>query len=168
MLLTLIIVGGLPRVIKVARNRKFDIAVTICYAVVVLVITLGTRLYDPENKIALNPFHEYAMIIRIFQTGFESGGIGRGLRRLWIYRHVIETIILNVLLFVPLGYLLPQCQNQMDSKWKIILVGFLCSLGIECTQLVTRLGWFDASDLLHNSLGALIGWKYYQRILKEK
>ncbi|MBQ6480911.1 MAG: VanZ family protein [Anaerolineaceae bacterium] len=151
-----------------ARNRKFDIAVTICYAVVVLVITLGTRLYDPENKIALNPFHEYAMIIRIFQTGFESGGIGRGLRRLWIYRHVIETIILNVLLFVPLGYLLPQCQNQMDSKWKIILVGFLCSLGIECTQLVTRLGWFDASDLLHNSLGALIGWKYYQRILKEK
>lgn len=158
--------GGLPYVLKVVDNKRFDVAVMIGYLFAVLVITIGIRSYDPENHVAFNPFHEYGMIIRIFRMGFDKGGTLRGLRRLWLYRHVLVTILLNVLLFVPLGYMLPRCVEKIDTWVKAVIIGFLFSLAIESTQLVMKLGWFDASDLLHNTIGAGIGYWIYHRWLK--
>lgn len=143
------------------------IAIAISYILAVLVITIGVRSYDPESQVSLNPFHEYGVIIRIFREGLESGGVSRGLRRLWIYRHAVTTVILNILLFVPLGYLSPLSFAKINRCWKVLLLGFLFSLLIETVQLITRLGWFDASDLLHNTLGAVIGYGIYHRWLRE-
>ena len=39
-----------------------------------------------------------------------------------------------------------------------MLCGFVLSLSIELTQLVTHLGMFDLDDLMNNSLGAFLGW----------
>jgi glycopeptide antibiotics resistance protein len=75
---------------------------------------------------------------------------------------------LNVLLFMPLGYLIPLSFSKVDRWWQVLLIGFLFSLLIETVQLITRLGWFDASDLLHNTLGALIGYWIYCKWLREK
>ena len=47
----------------------------------------------------------------------------------------------------------------------MLLQGFLFSLLIGTVQLITRLGWFDASDLLHNTFGALIDYWIYCRWL---
>ena len=38
-----------------------------------------------------------------------------------------------------------------------MLCGFVLSLLIELTQLVTHLGMFDLDDLMNNSLGAFLG-----------
>ena len=74
---------------------------------------------------------------------------------------------LNVLLFVALGYLVPGVTALIDRWWKVLLLGFAASLAIEATQLITHLGWFDTSDLLHNTLGALIGYGLYKAVLRK-
>ena len=40
----------------------------------------------------------------------------------------------------------------------MVLISLGISLLIECTQYVTRLGYFDADDLFNNLWGALIGY----------
>ncbi len=45
---------------------------------------------------------------------------------------------------------------------KVILLGLGSSLAIETTQLITHLGWFDTSDLMHNTLGTVLGYGLYK------
>lgn len=67
--------------------------------------------------------------------------------------------VLNMLLFVPFGYLLPQLK---PLKWyKVIGLGFLTSLLIETCQLVFRFGVFELDDLVKNTMGAALGWLLY-------
>ena len=61
-------------------------------------------------------------------------------------------------LFVPFGYLLPLLWRRADRWWKVVLCGFVLSLGIELIQLVTHLGMFDLDDLMNNSLELILGW----------
>ncbi len=63
----------------------------------------------------------------------------------------------NVLLFVPLGLLLPLGWRGWNAK-KVALVGALVSLGIETTQLVMGTGAFDLQDVWVNALGVLLGF----------
>ena len=63
----------------------------------------------------------------------------------------------NVLLFVPLGLLLPLGWRGWNAK-KVALVGALVSLGIETTQLVMGMGAFDLQDVWVNALGVLLGF----------
>lgn len=60
-------------------------------------------------------------------------------------------IAFNVLMFIPLGFLLA---IQIKKPWWIVLV---CSLSIELTQLITGRGLFEASDIMFNTLGGCIG-----------
>ena len=58
-------------------------------------------------------------------------------------------IRLNILLFVPLGFLI--------GGWKGVLCGFLLSCGIEMTQYLFRLGYCEIDDVLNNTIGSGIG-----------
>ena len=73
----------------------------------------------------------------------------------------LEGIILNILMFIPVGYLAPLIFKSVNKWWKATLVGFLFSLAIEITQLVTHLGFAEVDDLFNNTLGALVGWVFY-------
>ena len=80
----------------------------------------------------------------------------------------LEGAGLNILLFVPFGYLLPLLWRRADRWWKVVLCGFVLSLLIELTQLVTHLGMFDLDDLMNNSLGALLGWGCFCLVLRRE
>lgn len=63
---------------------------------------------------------------------------------------------LNVLFFIPIGYL--AC--LMLSRHRLLfsgLVGLALSLLIESSQFVFKKGAFDVDDLLNNTLGAVLG-----------
>lgn len=64
----------------------------------------------------------------------------------------------NVLLFVPLGFLLPFLFAKIRLFSTAIVWTMLASLAIELTQLATRLGFFDVDDLILNVLGGAIGY----------
>ena len=61
-------------------------------------------------------------------------------------------IVLNILLFIPLGFLLG------DKGWKAILYGFLLSAFIELIQYIAVLGYCEADDVLNNTIGTAVGY----------
>lgn len=65
--------------------------------------------------------------------------------------------VLNVILFLPLGFFLPILWSDFSSPWKTVLVGFLTSLTIELLQIFTYRAT-DVNDLMTNTLGCLIGY----------
>lgn len=80
----------------------------------------------------------------------------------------LAAFILNVLLFVPFGYLFEILLSR-HLKGAVVLVsvlGFLFSACIECTQYITGLGVFDVVDLAANTSGAVAGAVLSDLILK--
>ncbi|MFJ5964114.1 VanZ family protein [Bacillus sp. NPDC093026] len=85
----------------------------------------------------------------------------------------IKQIIGNVILFIPLGFILPILFSFYQLR-KVIYIGFLVSLSIELIQFVLDLivGYnyrsFDVDDIITNTLGTLIGviiYKYSKNLL---
>ena len=78
------------------------------------------------------------------------------LKRYLAYRHKIGNglflvnVVGNVLAFAP-----------FRSFWFVSLMGFLFSLCVEVTQLITKVGCFDVDDLFLNTTGVMIGFIVY-------
>ena len=74
--------------------------------------------------------------------------------------------ILNVVMFIPLGFLVPFLWSNYRKMHKVAFVGFLMSLSIEVCQLFCyRIS--DVNDLITNTLGSIIGfviWKAFHSI----
>lgn len=73
-------------------------------------------------------------------------------------------LIMNILLFVPLGIGLPLLFLSCSFK-QTVLTGFLLSLLIELGQLFNYRAT-DINDLLMNTLGAAAGFYLYKALLK--
>lgn len=70
--------------------------------------------------------------------------------------------VLNVIMTIPLGFLLPLIWKQLRTMKKIALIGFLLSLSIELSQLLTQTRNTTVDDLITNTLGAIIGYFIFQ------
>lgn len=71
-------------------------------------------------------------------------------------------LLQNVLVFLPLGVLLPVIARVRSAR-RVLLLGLLLSLGMEVLQLVNALTGHgghiaDVNDLLANTLGAPLGY----------
>lgn len=77
----------------------------------------------------------------------------------------MTTYVLNILLFMPLGFLLPTIWPQFRTIKKTVCTGFLFSLAIELGQLLNH-RITDIDDLLMNTLGAILGYLLYRTLFK--
>lgn len=78
----------------------------------------------------------------------------------WLpFSHDISLVgyVLNVVLFLPLGFLLPVIWPCMRSLGRVALSGLSVSLLIELSQLLNPRS-SDVDDLLMNTLGAVLGY----------
>ena len=75
----------------------------------------------------------------------------------------ITQFLLNIMLFIPLGYLLPYLFRwfRKDVRIKMTVTAFLVSLCVENVQLVTKLGYYDLDDLVTNTFGGWVGASLY-------
>ena len=74
--------------------------------------------------------------------------------------------ILNVLLFMPIGFLAGCGLRGMTFK-KVLLLGGGLSVFIELLQLIFKKGFCETDDVIHNVLGCIIGYgllKYLQYV----
>lgn len=69
----------------------------------------------------------------------------------------LKNSILNMLLFVPMGILLPMIWGKYRKLRNTALFGFGISLTIELAQILT-LRATDVNDLITNTLGAVLGF----------
>ena len=79
---------------------------------------------------------------------------GLSIKRLGVAR----SIILNVAITVPLGYLLPAVLRFVKHKflWTIVTV-LVLSLITELVQLISRTGLAETDDVINNVIGTVIG-----------
>lgn len=94
------------------------------------------------------------------------------IQRFILYRNYVSTeafllnLMGNLLVFFPVGMLIPLWRTKKTGFIRILIYTFLFTLCIESLQLVTRVGVFDVDDLLMNTLGGLAGWVCYCLALK--
>ncbi len=69
-----------------------------------------------------------------------------------------QLIIFNVIMFMPLGLILPFIHSKLKTFWRVLVVSFAFTAGIEIFQLVTGKGIFELDDLFHNTLGSIAGY----------
>ena len=69
----------------------------------------------------------------------------------------IRTYILNIIMFMPLGFLLPLIWEKFRNFVKVFYTGLGFSLAIEICQLFNHRAT-DIDDLMMNSLGAVLGY----------
>ena len=80
----------------------------------------------------------------------------------------LDRLILNILLYYPLGYLLPILFPKIKPK-HVILIGCLCSIATEAIQYLLKMGWCETDDVIHNTFGTAIGvwvWLWQSKRLK--
>lgn len=82
------------------------------------------------------------------------------IREAWTMRNIFDwyLVVGNILLFIPLGFILSTCFESMRKSWKIILSSFIFSLMIELLQLMLHRGLFELDDLFNNTLGGILGY----------
>ncbi|CEO34304.1 VanZ family protein [[Clostridium] sordellii] len=83
---------------------------------------------------------------------------------------IIKGIILNVIYFIPLGFLLPLLFKKINSFLKIILISTITSSLIEIIQLFTIFSVSNIDDVIFNIIGSAIGlicFKLFEKIVKK-
>ena len=114
------------------------------YLVLIVFLVLIFRPTLPERRSILTPFWSY---------DFSNEGYG----------HLHPQVILNVLVFVPVGVLLG-CASDRMKWWKVLLYGASFSILIEVLQYVTRRGYAEFDDVFNNTLGCLVGFVLYAAV----
>ena len=74
----------------------------------------------------------------------------------------------NVLMFVPLGLLLPALWPRLARWWRTLSVCAGAIVAVELIQMLTLLGYCDIDDLTLNLLGAAMGYGLYLIFIKTK
>lgn len=74
-------------------------------------------------------------------------------------------LILNVLIFVPLGLYVGILFEKWKFAKKVALFSFMSFL-LEVTQYMLGIGAFDVTDIINNTLGGLIGLMIYKGVEK--
>ena len=140
--------------------------VFLVYVAAFLMIVFFSRTTADEFQVHVAPFQDLynavetdGGLVDVIMTVFREG-IVEGLSRVDIIKpQDIIQVYLNVMLFVPMGYLLPYVFGWFRAKASIrpVAACFFLSLATENMQLIFRRGLYDLDDLLSNTLGGLIG-----------
>lgn len=118
--------------------RGFSLALLAAYCVVVFFITFLSREPGARNGLDLMPFATMGNSIQ-----------GDA--------YVLE----NVLLFIPLGFLLPASFRWIRRSLRCAGTGLAISLLIEGSQFITSRGYVQTDDVLTNTLGMVIGYAVF-------
>ncbi|MBV4447881.1 VanZ family protein [Clostridium tyrobutyricum] len=124
------------------------------FFIVYLIITLSQVVGFPSLS-------EYRHLLSINQPIFNPH------INLVPFRDGIEiTSILNIILFIPLGFLLPTLWKKYRNLWSTFYYGLFFSLGIEFAQLFVRYRATDINDLIMNTIGTICGWIIFNTVKK--
>ena len=145
------------------RRRNAGI-ISVIYILAIIYLTFISREPMPIHHYSINPFGAARRGLE-FGGGLISGLL-HGTVKITNWAE-LRNIILNILLFIPFGYLLPSLFPRL-RWWQVVLLGLAFSLCIELLQQITKLGYADVDDLINNTLGAAICWLCYKLILKDE
>lgn len=139
----LVTVGLFVRFCFVHRRsmQMRNVVLFVVYFAVVLYLTVFMRIGSVDTSIVTVPFDDLTRAITERDPA------------------LVTHMALNVLMFVPFGYLVPAMNPKYFRKWSFAMLGGLvASTVIEGTQMIFSLGQSDVDDIIANTLGAVVGY----------
>lgn len=125
-----------------------------------MIVAAGVAWLLDGRRITPRPLLAAYILFILMETVIgRKVGVGRvELVPFWSYSHpeLRMEIILNYILFVPLGLLLYLCFGEKFGL-RVVLAGVLLSASIELIQLVFKIGVFEFDDMIGNTIGCLVG-----------
>lgn len=131
-----------------------------------IVLLLAWRRRRAGRYIAGLFLVEYSFLLYCSTVIYRKALKERGcdLMPFWSYRAIMDgkeqylaENIMNVVVFVPIGLFLGLAMRGRNI-WAALLVGAGLSIGIEVMQFVFKKGFAEVDDVMHNTLGCLIGY----------
>ena len=129
-------------------TRKLSIALLAPYMFLILAATTLVRSSSPTAQYAFNPFASY--------------------RRAFASSDMWWEVFCNVMMAVPIGFLLPAAIDQIKGNTKFrkkllitLLIGTCFSVGIEALQFFLHRGYSETDDVISSLIGLLIGFAVY-------
>lgn len=131
------------------KERRYAAVLFTLYGLILIWIVLLKMSFSPEDIAMLRaersvnwiPFHYAAEVGRFHRN----------------------EVILNVLIFIPLGIWLKMFSF---SNHKVLFLGLIGSLSLELCQFLFAIGASDTTDLLTNTLGTAVGLCLYALLRK--
>ena len=114
----------------------------------ILFITIGVRIFrlgtitqtQNTHQIILSPFWSYREFARA---------------------DIRWQVYLNILQFVPFGFIIPQSFLQCRRLWYVVIISTGLSILIESVQYLLCIGLCETDDVIHNTVGSILGYSYW-------
>ena len=120
-------------IVFTVATRKIELGTLLTYLYLVIVATILTRNPSENARVVLTPFWSYREAMISDFTWFQ--------------------VRANILMFVPVGFLLP-----LVIKKRALLYGVCFSAFIEILQYITHRGTCEIDDVISNTIGLIIGY----------
>lgn len=168
--------------IIMTHNRPWTIREVLIFVILfVLVTSVLVRLFKKKRIVLSQVFvgellFIYIMIV-LASTVFTRTSNGMQLCKLvpfwsWLEaasgnRGYLKEIVLNIILFLPAGILLPFVFCKKILFRYAFMAGVFFSFVIECSQLILCRGLFEWDDMIDNTIGAVTGCMISNYIIKK-
>lgn len=121
------------------KGRRLTQTILLFYLVLTFCFTVLLRPERGNYQYELTPFWSYSAIEKR-----PYGGL-------------FYAVVLNILFFVPIGVLVFLLKKRF-KLWECIIPGILISCTIEISQFFLKRGLCETDDVIHNTLGYIIGY----------
>lgn len=127
------------------------------YCILMLWLLFGQRMEGGKLIISFGssgenvnfvPFKTVRLYLQLLQNGASRA----------LLRHAVINLVGNVIMFVPLGWLLPAVWEKLRAFFKTFLLAGAVICAVEAVQYLTALGSCDIDDLILNLLGVILGY----------
>ena len=138
------------------KKHKWKI-LFVLYSALMLWLLFDRAGYDPalpyweQLRYTLTPFHTIKLFWRILPSTAAIINLGG-----------------NVIMFIPLGFLLPRAFPKLKKFFRCFFTAALIIILVEVAQLFTLLGSCDIDDLILNMAGILLGFILHKMIKPRK
>ena len=137
------------------KHRNLHIALFMAYGALMLWLLFDRPGYDPgipywqqaAGHLNLIPFRTLRLFTELLNSGVRS-----------YIRMAIINLGGNIIMFLPLGFLLPRVFRRIISLPQVLVTTTVLITAVEILQLFTLVGSCDIDDLILNVLGSAIGY----------
>lgn len=146
-------------------NRLIEILISMIILLPVFGVLNKIRFHNTRESILCYVFASYLSAIYLF-VGMPTLQFIRYELSLTLIPFLpmiddLKNTILNIILFVPLGIMLPFLWKKYNALRPTLMFGFGISLSIELLQILTYRAT-DVNDIIANTFGAVLGYSIFK------
>ncbi|WP_408070403.1 VanZ family protein [Butyrivibrio sp. JL13D10] len=148
---------------------NLGIGIALCYGVIFVLYVLVCKFLKKERKLSTgHAISVFALLIYVSAILFivfmsrepgQYNGVNLHLLSSWGITTTRKALFIeNIIMFIPMGMLLPAAFKIFRNPLICIVSCVIMSSLIEHTQFLFKLGFAEIDDVVTNTLGGAIGW----------